>query len=223
MERKEIIRGAFEVKSIDDAGRFTGYGAVYGNVDEGGEVIAPGAFADSLTALATKGRKVPMLWQHRSAEPIGIYNTVREDVGGLHVDGQIVLETQRGREAHALMRAQALTGLSVGFVTRDDSYDKVAGVRTIKRADLWEVSPVTFPMNDLARIQSVKGLDGIGDLGDFERYLREVSGVTKSEAKALTNRIFQIARREVAKADGTEQTGEVVAELVRRARALSVA
>jgi HK97 family phage prohead protease len=101
-----------------------------------------------------KGRAPAMLWQHSMREPIGAWEIVRETDKGLFVQGQLALKTQRGAEAYELMKMKALSGLSVGFMTREDSRDQKTGIRTIKQADLWEISPVTFPMNDAARISA---------------------------------------------------------------------
>lgn len=190
MQLKHIDR-PFELKSLDDDGTFTGYGSVFGNVDSYGEIVAPGAFSESLAAWKAAGRMPPVLWQHRSGEPIGAYTEMKEDDRGLFVRGKLLVdEVQRAKEARALMKAKAVNGLSIGFVTREDSYDKVAGIRTLKKIDLWEVSVVTFPANPAAQISSVKGLiDGLESLSDVERHLREAGGFSRAEATALVGRI----------------------------------
>ena len=63
-------------------------------------------------------------------------------------------DTQRGREAYALLRQGALDGLSIGFSTVKDSWD--GDVRNIQEVRLWEGSLVTFPANDLARVTLVR-------------------------------------------------------------------
>lgn len=92
------------------------------------------------------GRLTPVLWQHRSGEPIGPYLEMEEKAVGLWVKGKLLGDdVQRAKEARALMQAKAVNGLSIGFVTREDSYDRVSGIRTLKKVDPWEVSVVTFP------------------------------------------------------------------------------
>lgn len=174
----------FQIKAVSDDGLFSGYGSVFGVVDSYKEIVAPGAFKDSLD-----GRLPSLLWQHRSGEPIGVYTGVREDSIGLHVEGKLALKTARGAEAYELLKMGAISGLSIGFITREDSYDKVSGVRTLKKVDLWEVSLVTFPANDAARVSSVKGIDSISSLSDVESYLRDVGGFSRREALALVSRI----------------------------------
>lgn len=187
----------FEVKAVDDKGRFSGYGSVFGNVDAYQEVVAPGAVAESLAAWKDAGKLPPVLWQHRSGEPIGPYLEMREDAHGLFVEGQLLVDdVVRAREARALMKARAVNGLSIGFVTREDSFDKVTGVRTLKKIDLWEVSVVTFPANPAAQISNVKSaVEALESLAEAERYLRDAGGFSKSAALAFIARIKSLSGR----------------------------
>lgn len=187
----------FEVKAVDDKGRFSGYGSVFGNVDAYQEVVAPGAFAESLAAWKDAGKLPPVLWQHRSGEPIGPYLEMREDAHGLFVEGQLLVDdVARAKEARALMKARAVNGLSIGFVTREDSFDKVTGVRTLKKIDLWEVSVVTFPANPSAQISNVKSaVEALESLAEAERYLRDAGGFSKSAALAFIARIKSLSGR----------------------------
>lgn len=185
----------FEVKALNEDGSFEGYGSVFGNIDTYGEVVLKGAFSDSLASLKTQNRMPALLWQHRSGEPIGVYTDMYEDNVGLYVKGKLALKTTRGAEAYELMKMNALSGLSIGFVTREDSFDKVSGVRTLSKVDLWEVSLVTFPANDSARISAVKNIDSIESLADAESYLRESGGFSKSEAVGFIARVKSMQGR----------------------------
>ena len=180
----------FKIKAVNEDGLFSGYGSVFGVVDSYQEVVAAGAFKESLDS-----RMPSLLWQHRSGEPIGVYTTVKEDNIGLHVEGKLALKTTRGAEAYELLKMGAISGLSIGFVTREDSYDRVTGVRTLKKVDLWEVSLVTFPANDSARVASIKSIESIKSLSDAETYLREAGGLSKREAVAMLARIKSLQGR----------------------------
>lgn len=184
-----------EIKSVSDSGVFAGMGSVYSVIDQGDDVVAPGAFGASLKEWSAKGRMPALLWQHNQREPIGAYTKMQETDAGLYVEGQLCLKTQRGAEAYELMKMKAISGLSIGFITRQDSYDQKSGVRTIKQGDLMEVSLVTFPMNDDARIQTVKSIELITDFKSAEAYLRE-SGLSKSAATAIVGRIKALVRSE---------------------------
>ena len=149
LERKfSPITGTIEVT---DGTRIAGYASVFGAMDQGGDVVEPGAFAASLAALAARGAQVKMLWQHDPAQPIGVWDEVREDGRGLYVSGRLLPEVARGREAAALLAAGAIDGLSIGYRTRRAVKDD-RGRRHLSELELWEVSLVTFPMLPEARV-----------------------------------------------------------------------
>jgi uncharacterized protein len=131
----------------------SGYASVFGLVDQGGDVVQPGAYAESLRRMAAEGRAVKMLWQHDPAQPIGVWDEVREDAHGLFVKGRLLTDVARGREAAALLSAGALDGLSIGYRTKRAQKD-AQGRRVLSEVELWEVSLVTFPMLREARVQA---------------------------------------------------------------------
>ena len=182
---------AFELKAADD-GVFEGYGSVFNITDRGGDIVIPGAFTETLAEAKKAARLPAMLWQHNQREPIGVYTEMSEDSVGLRVKGKLALKTQRGAEAYELMKMGALTGLSIGYRVRDDSWDRVTGIRTIKKADLLEISPVTFPMNDASRVSAVKTIEELDSLAEIERHLRDAGGFSRSEATALVSRIKSV-------------------------------
>lgn len=191
------------IKSVTETGSFAGYGNVYNVIDDGGDIVAPGCFAESIDSLKAKGQMPALLWQHRSGEPIGAYQTVREDSNGLYVEGKLALKTSRGAEAYELLKMDALSGLSIGFETKESSVDQRTGVRTITKGDLWEVSLVTFPMNDQARVAIVKAINEIKSVRDAERYLRDAWGATRGEAKSFLSVCLDLPR------DAAEETQEI--------------
>jgi len=207
----------FEIKEVTAAGTFSGYGSVFGVLDDYSDVVQAGAFTESLAECAKKGVMPALLWQHRSSEPCGVYTDMKEDSTGLVVEGKLALKTQRGAEAYELLQMKAISGLSIGFMTREDSYDQKLGVRTIKKADLWEVSLVTFPANDSARVSAVKSIEEIATVRDAERYLRDSGSLSRSEATALVARIKGLAQRESVADDEVKQ---LIAALSRRAELL---
>jgi HK97 family phage prohead protease len=200
---------AVKAESVADDGTFDGYGSVFGVVDTYQEVVAPGAFTESLAELAGKNRTVPVLWQHRQDQPIGVYSELREDDTGLFVKGQLLIgEVTQAKEAHALMKAGAVTGLSIGYWVRESSFDEKTGIRTLTKLDLVEVSLVTFPANDDARVEAVKFKLAHGELPnirEFEKLLRE-AGFSKSQATVVAGHGLQeLLRREAAGATATKE------------------
>lgn len=136
---------------VTDGRVIEGYASLFGKTDQGGDVVEKGAYAASLKRLAAGGRAVKMLWQHDPAQPIGIWDEVREDAHGLWVKGRLLTEVEKGREAAALLAAGAIDGLSIGYRTIRAERDG-KGLRRLQELELWEVSLVTFPMLPEARV-----------------------------------------------------------------------
>lgn len=181
-----------EGKAISLAGKsasgvIEGYASLFGKVDDGGDVVMPGAFAKSLAALKAEGRSVKMLWQHDPSQPIGIWDDVREDKKGLWVKGRILADVEKGREAIALYDAGAIDGLSIGYRTIAATRGS-KGERQLHEIDIWEVSLVTFPMLRTARVAAKAAAEEFtsGNVAAMKRevedYLRE-AGFSNTEAK----------------------------------------
>ncbi|AZV78564.1 HK97 family phage prohead protease [Parasedimentitalea marina] len=167
--------------SLTEGQLIEGYASRFGEVDQCGDVVLPGAYGNSLEALAARGSKVKMLWQHDPAQPIGVWDEVREDTQGLRVKGRLLVETRRGAEAAALIAAGAIDGLSIGYRTKCASKgDK--GERRLSEVELWEVSLVTFPMLPTARVTGKSVKD-------------PVSAALRDMAAILTQARTQFAKR----------------------------
>lgn len=188
MLNKKRLDIPFEIKSISDTGAFTGYGSVFGVKDSYSDIVIKGAFANSLNKWKEKGRLPALLWQHKMDEPIGYYTKMVEDDNGLYLEGQLLIDDDPlAKRAHAHMKAKSLSGLSIGYILNDYDYDKEKSAFILKDIDLWEVSVVTFPANDEARIDNVKSIFESGDIPppkEIERVLRDV-GLSRTQAKAF--------------------------------------
>jgi len=136
---------------------FEGYASLFNVPDSAGDIVAPGAFAASLRNRGLY--RVRMLYQHMAAEPIGVWEEMREDGRGLYVRGRIVTDVQRGRDVLALLREGALDGLSIGFRTRRARRDPATGQRTLIEVELWEVSVVTFPLLVGSKVTAIGAKD----------------------------------------------------------------
>jgi uncharacterized protein len=171
-----------EIKAESSKGIFTGYGSIFGNEDQGNDIMQKGAFTKSLVNRPVS--KVKMLYQHKTDEPIGVFTDMYEDSKGLFVKGQLAMGTQRGREAYELLKMGALDGMSIGFRADPEKQgynENKRGVRTLKEVDLMEISLVTFPMNESALIETVKG--NAKNIREWEKILREAGGLSRTEAK----------------------------------------
>ncbi|RSK77863.1 HK97 family phage prohead protease [Pandoraea apista] len=183
----------FKADSLSDQGTFSGYGSVFNVIDSWDDIVAPGAFTKSLQSLASKDRSVPILWQHDTENPIGVWSGLKEDSVGLFGDGALWLDdTPTAKLAYKGMSSRAITGLSIGYITRSADYDQKTGIRTLKELDLIEISVVTNPANDEARVTNVKSrlLDGSLTERDFENILRD-AGFSRSDAVSITNHGFK--------------------------------
>lgn len=170
-----------DVKGLNEQGEFEGYASTFGNVDRGGDIVMPGCFAESLGKRPPG--KVKMLLHHDTRRICGTWSEMVEDGKGLKVKGKLLLTTQDGRETYELMRAGALDAMSIGYRTMLDEIDRSSGVRKIMKADLMEVSLVTFPMNERCTVGAVKrALDLTQeDLRDMEAVLRD-AGLSRADA-----------------------------------------
>ena len=179
MQALQTKTAAFEIKrEPDQDGEFEGYASVFDVVDQGMDVVAKGAFRKSLES----GRKVKMLWQHDSTKIIGVWDEIAEDEKGLRVKGRLLKEVQLGREAMAMLRAGAIDSMSIGYRTIEAVPEAGGRVRKLTEVDLFEVSLVTMPMNEMARVTDVKS---IRTEREFEAFLRD-AGYSRKEAAAIT-------------------------------------
>lgn len=216
MDRIEV---KFSTENMDaKTGEFSGYGAVFGNVDSHGDVIVPGAFKASLDAWGLRGRFPSMKLMHGSNGnpfngddlPVGKWIEMREDSRGLFVKGQLsALDTDRGRLIHALMRDGVLDGLSIGYRAKQASRLSGGAKRQLEVVDLSEVSIVDNPSNDLARTSEVKSADQIKTIRDFEDFLRDAGGFSNAAAKAIASCGFKAA-------DPRDEDGADLVAMLRR-------
>ena len=183
MHSKQITAG-LEIKSLDDGGYFEGYASVFGVQDSDGDVIVKGAFTKTLGT----GKKPKMLWQHDTREIIGKWAELSEDDNGLWVKGSLIMETQRGREAYALLKAGVLDAMSVGFNIVGAGQGEAMRGRVIDEVDLWEISLVTWGANPAALVTNVKH----DTIKDFERFLRD-AGYSRKQATAIASGGYKAA------------------------------
>lgn len=135
-------------------GTVEGYASLFGEIDQARDMVMPGAFARTLKMRGL--RRIPMLFQHDPAEPIGVWFELTEDFRGLRARGKLIPEVARARELIALVKSGAVDGLSIGFRTVKGRIDPASRVRKIIDLDLWEISIVTFPLLAGARVRAVK-------------------------------------------------------------------
>ncbi|MGL5736187.1 MAG: HK97 family phage prohead protease [Beijerinckiaceae bacterium] len=198
IETKSLATGKGSV-SVSEAsngvGLFSGYAATYGNIDRDFDIIEKGAFPNY-----DEPKSIRLLWAHSMSEPIGIWKSIKSDDTGLKVEGELNLETRRGKEAYSLLKQGALDSMSIGFKTKKSDRAKMTiegeskDVRRIKSIELYEISLVAIPANPMARIGSIKSMSGGGmpSEREFEEALRD-AGFTQKQAKAIIAKGFRTA------------------------------
>lgn len=207
-------------------GTFGGYGAVFNNIDAGGDLIAPGAFKATLQEWKSRGKLPKMLLQHggfmgpaEDGIPVGKYTTMEEDDKGLYLEGQLfALDTQKGKYLHQGLSSGELDGLSIGYRAVEVVNGKTAAEprRTLKKIKLAEVSIVTFGMNDRALVTSAKAIEDFHDLSDAETYLRDACGFSRSQAVAFVSRIKSLSPSDSGLAEVADEVNAIAQRLLSR-------
>lgn len=194
----------------DPVGSFEGYGAAFNNVDRGGDLIEPGAFAKSLSETEIQGANISMYYNHdRSAGAIGKWDKLSEDKNGLYVKGRIAVDTVKGSDVYKLAKMGAIGGLSIGYSIPPGGYRRGSGKngepsRYLKQVSLREISIVDDPMNTAAKVAFLKSANAeagvdieIKTIRDFETALRDVFGWSRAKARAVAEHGFKSADQEV--------------------------
>ena len=205
---------AIEIKAdaLHDSGEFEGYGSTFGGEpDSYGDVIAPGAFAESLAAHKAAGTMPKLFWQHDVSKPIGRWLEAREDAHGLYLKGKLNMDVQQAREAYSHLKEADIDGLSIGYRIREYSVDTETGIWTLEKLDLREVSIVSIGANESATVSSVKAAKQLQEFTDklkagdrltereFEQWLKGL-GFSNSQAERAA-RLHLKGQRVSAEAD----------------------
>ena len=183
-----IMNAPVQIAQVNKDGVFEGYASVFGATDSVRDKVVRGAFAHSLKRAKQSGRLPALLWQHDNCEPIGKWIEMREDTYGLYVKGVLYMdEIPRARQAYRLMQEEALTGLSIGFKADKSYREAETGARVLTQIHLLEISLVTFPALQSARIHKIRKSFRSGHLPDtrsLEGYLRD-AGFSRKQAKSM--------------------------------------
>jgi HK97 family phage major capsid protein/HK97 family phage prohead protease len=133
--------------SVSDTGEITGIAWPFGSADRVGDVIEKGAFSGPNT--------LPMLFAHDQAQVVGVWQEFSETDAGLTVKGRLLIEdVERAREVRAMVKYGAISGLSIGFLTKDAR--RSGRGRRITSLELHEISIVAVPAHPGAQITSLK-------------------------------------------------------------------
>jgi HK97 family phage prohead protease len=191
--------------------KFSGYASTFNGVDSYGDTVLPEAYDTVIKSLGDRSIAYPKMFvNHKSWDlPIGKWTSLTKDEHGLKVEGELTLGNPQSQAVKASLEHGTIDGLSIGYRLNPDDVEMVDGkdqkIRLIKNiSELVEVSVVTFPADQEARVDlsSVKSaLETINDIRDFENFLRDAGGFSKSLAKAVASqakRLFSHRDDEIA-------------------------
>jgi uncharacterized protein len=173
-------------EKADNQMTFSGYASVFGNVDHTNDICLKGCFSESLAR-----REPKVLCQHDTDDVVGKLTSYKEDDYGLYVEG-FIIDTTDGLDLYKLLKAGAIDQMSIGYVTKECEYQD-DGIRILKAVELYEVSFVTFPANERARVTNVKSMPKT--LRDFENLLQE-KGFSQKLAKIIAKNSFDAIQRD---------------------------
>jgi len=211
----EVMDFGFELKkdAVTTEGMFEGYASTFGGApDRGGDIIAKGCFTKTLKENGVGGAGIAMLWSHDVRLPIGVWHSFQEDEKGLFCKGWVDPEAKpEGIPVLSLMRRGGIKGLSIGYKTVDFDRDATKGTRLLKEVMLYEVSPVTFPMNTRAKVTSVKSIFEAKTPRELEDALRDAD-LPRDAAKYLV-KLCTTGLRDAGSEDGGREAGALLEAL----------
>ena len=178
-----MLKKSFTINDIqDDGGEIIAYAATFDRVpDSYGDVIAPGAFAKTLADWQASGNSIPLLFGHRTDDPmmnIGSVVEASEDEQGLRIRAKFDPDNPNAQYARKLVKEGRLSKLSFAYDVKDASpimLDDGTRANELRELKLYEVSLVPIPANDLTSVIEVKDASS------------ETFGMTNEEWRALRN------------------------------------
>lgn len=184
------------VKADGDSGEFEAIVSVFNNVDSVGDVVMPGAFADTLKSWADSGSKIPVIWSHQWADPeahIGEVSEAKEllpgdpllpdhlkALGGLYVKGAFD-DDAKAQKVRRLLKGGRVRNFSFAYDIKDGAAAERGGrpVYELRKLDLLEVGPTLIGANretDLVAAKAGKVLSAknVGRLDQARSLIAEV-------------------------------------------------
>lgn len=189
MKNQATLNLPLQIRSLNtNSGVFEGYASVFDNVDSFGTAVVKGAFINTIKRWKEKNKFPPLLWQHQTNEPVGIFTEITEDDYGLKVTGKLLIDDDPlAKRAYAHLKAGSINGLSIGFHIIDIEHNSSLDIEIIREVELLEISLVTFPSNEMATVTSLRTRLSQGETPkpkELEKALRD-AGFSRSQAKAF--------------------------------------
>lgn len=179
---------------------FSGYAAVFGNVDLGGDMIVKGAFSDTLEKrYPDGGAGIPVYWEHNTDDPfanLGLTTSAIEDDHGLLVTASIDEGTGYGKQVAKLLKEGRVTQMSFAFDVKEGAFvesEELGYYYELRKLDLFEVSVCPIGMNQETEIVSVKALmqqTTLTDAGDGDG--KDADGQKAARRETAARRILAL-------------------------------
>ncbi|MFI0469288.1 HK97 family phage prohead protease [Saccharopolyspora sp. 5N102] len=201
------------VKAAGDAdglaeGEFTALVSVFSNVDSVGDVVVPGAFADSLAEWAAKGDPLPVIWAHDWSDPyshIGHVTKAEETADGLVVTGQLDLDNPKAQQVYRLLKGRRVTQFSFAYDILDGAPAEQDGVEVyeLRKLRVHEVGPCLIGANQETQLLAAKARR----LADGAKAGRVLSAKNYEALRAAYEQIGEVlATADQVPDEGTEKT-----------------
>ncbi len=147
------------IKSADDAGTISGYFSTYDRIpDSYGDVVAPGAFTDTIKAREESGHKFPLCWNHDLNQIIGQVDSIEDTEKGPLMTASF-FNTPLAQEKREIVRSGVVYQFSFAYDVREASQvtlEDGTKANELQKLDLFEVSIVPVPANPRAEVTDIK-------------------------------------------------------------------
>lgn len=231
-----------------DGGEIVAYASTFDRIpDAYGDVVAPGAFAKSLSDWQASGNPIPLLFGHRTDDPrmnIGAVIEASEDERGLRIRARFDEDNEVSQYTRKLVKEGRLTKLSFAYDTLDSEIITLEdGTRAneLKELKIYEISLVPIPANQLTEVISAKAADELPPMLDanelqegFERIVEEhgLEDVVSTGEKTFNEQIAEKAEKApdplgdalatiAALADRLDSISDMIVDMAERIAALT--
>ena len=147
------------IKSEDDAGTISGYFSTYDRIpDSYGDVVAPGAFTDTIKAREESGHKFPLCWNHDLNQIIGQVDSIEDTEKGPLMTASF-FNTTLAQEKREIVKSGVVYQFSFAYDVREASQvtlEDGTKANELQKLDLFEVSIVPVPANPRAEVTDIK-------------------------------------------------------------------
>lgn len=145
----------------DDTGKISGYFSTYDEEpDSYGDIVAPGAFTDTIKAREATGHPFPLCFNHNIDAVIGTVDSIEDTEKGPLITASF-FNTEKAQEVREMVKSGAVYQFSFAYdvkgweePTEEQKAKGIANVLT--KVDLYEVSVVVVPANQNAVVTDIK-------------------------------------------------------------------